>query len=94
MFTASQVSNFNLIPQWCSLFNDLGHQGMHLYSVVISTGGGLFIISLLEIKIEIDPRCQIEGHIVPHAMRILSLVLFQVGCHGKHKLAKKKPLFL
>ena len=43
-------------------------------SVVISTGGGLFIISLLEIKIEIDSRCLIEGHVVPHPIRILSLV--------------------
>ena len=44
-----------------ALFNDLGHQGRHMYSVMISTGGGLFIISLLDIKIEIESRCQIEG---------------------------------
>ena len=55
-----------------------------MYSVVISTGGGLFIISLLEIKIEIDSRCQIEGHVVPYPIRVLSLVLFQIGCHGNH----------
>ena len=44
-----------------------------MYSVVISTVGGLFIISFLEIKIEIDSRCQIEVHIVPHPIRVLSL---------------------
>ena len=42
-----------------------------MYSVVISTGGGVFIISFLEIKIEIDSRCQSEGHIVPHPIRVL-----------------------
>ena len=64
-----------------------------MYSVVISTGGGLFIISLLEIKIEIDSRCQIEGHVMPHPIRVLSLVLFQIGCHGNHKLAKYSHFF-
>ena len=59
-----------------------------MYSVMISTGGGLFIISLLDIKTEIESRCQIEGHIVPQPMRILPLNLFKVGCHGNHKLAK------
>ena len=59
-----------------------------MYSVMISTGGGLFIISLLDIKTEIESRCQIEGHIVPQPMTILSLILFKVGYHGNHKLAK------
>ena len=59
-----------------------------MYSVMISTGGGLFIISLLDIKIEIESRCQIEGHIVPQPMSILTLILFQVGCHGNRKLDK------
>ena len=45
-----------------------------MYSVVISTVGGLFIISFLEIKIEIHSRCQIEGHIVPHPIRVLSSI--------------------
>ena len=31
-----------------------------MYSVMISTGGGLFIISLLDIKIEIESRCQMR----------------------------------
>ena len=61
---------------------------MHMYSVVISTCGGLFIISLSVIKIKIDSRCRIEGHLVPHPIRVLSLILFQMGCHGNHKLAK------
>ena len=37
-----------------------------MYNVVISSGGSLFIISLLVTKIEIEQRCQIEGHIMPH----------------------------
>ena len=64
-----------------------------MYSVVISTGGGLFIISLLKIKIKIDSRCQIEGHVLPHPIRVLSLVLFQIDCHGNHKLAKYSHFF-
>ena len=64
-----------------------------MYSVVISTVGGLFIISFLEIKIEIDSRCQIKGHIVPHPFNVLSSILFQMGCHGNHKLAKYSHFF-
>ena len=35
-----------------------------MYSVMISTGGGLFIISLLDIKIEIESRCQTHEDLV------------------------------
>ena len=78
---------------YLAFFNDLGHEGMHMYSVVISTVGGLSIISFLEIKIEIDSRCEIEGHIVPHPIRVLSSILFQMSCHGNHKLAKYSHFF-
>ena len=64
-----------------------------MYSVVISTGGDLFIISLLVIKIEVDSRCQIERHIVPHPKRILSQILFPMGCHGNHKFAQNSQFF-
>ena len=64
-----------------------------MYSVVISTVVGLFIISFLETKIEIDSVCQIEGHIVPHPIRVFTSILFQVGCHGNHTLAKYSHFF-
>ena len=48
---------------------------LFMYSVVISTGGGIFIISLLVIKLENDSKCKSEVHTVPQY--IICLFLFK-----------------